>query len=386
MDSALLKSAIADAKAVRATALANASEALKEAFTPKFEAMFAEKLKEETADEESTETEVAAPNDVSNAVDTKDVTAGQPQTSPAELEEAGLTSEDLDEIIAELEQEAGEEPAPEAPAPEAAPEAPAPEAAPEAPAPEAGLEPDGDEAPVAPEAEAPAPEAGLEPDGDEAPVSPEAEAPAPEAPTGDEEIDLNELLNSLNESEEEETEEEEEEEETIDESKKDGMPKVEKNQDADYKKAPVKKTNSKGDIENTKKLEEDNQRLVQENKEYETAIITLRKELNEINLLNAKLLYTNKLFKEFSMSNDQKMKIVEAFDLTKNVREVKLTYAVMAESLNIGGNLKKKVVSATNITEGLASKPVASTKPTKEIISEGTVLANRFKKLAGIKG
>ena len=46
----LLKEAIADAKAVRATALANAKAALEEAFQPKLEAMLAEKLKNEISD------------------------------------------------------------------------------------------------------------------------------------------------------------------------------------------------------------------------------------------------------------------------------------------------------------------------------------------------
>jgi len=372
MNSNLLKEAIADAKAVRATALANAQQALSEAFAPQFEAMFAEKLKEETSEKEVAD-EVSAPNDVSKAVSTKDVSKGEPEqgvdsvdgfessaagtakSGPYEEaveDEAGLTSEDLDEIIAELEQEVEDtEEVPEAPAPEA-------EVAPEAPSEEPVSEPVSE------------PESGevTEPKGEVAP-----EAPAPKS-SDDEEIDLNELLNDLNEIEEnsdEESEEESEEDEDEDE--------------VDLKELK-KSINTKDGIENTKKLEEANEQLVAENKELKEGIQNLSKELNEINLLNAKLLYTNKLFKEFNMSNDQKMKIVEAFDLTKNVREVKLTYAVMAESLNIGGNLKKKVVSATNITEGLASKPVASTKPTKQIISEGTELASRFKKLAGIRG
>jgi hypothetical protein len=103
--------------------------------------------------------------------------------------------------------------------------------------------------------------------------------------------------------------------------------------------------------------------------------------------LNAKLLYTNKLFKEFIMNNEQKMRIVELFDLAKNVREVKLTYANITESLNFGGkDMKKKATtsaSVQSITEGLSSGVVASTKP-KEIISEGK-FASRMKQLAGIR-
>jgi hypothetical protein len=86
------------------------------------------------------------------------------------------------------------------------------------------------------------------------------------------------------------------------------------------------------------------------------------------------------------------MKIVESFDLTKSVREVKLAYALLAESLNFGKTINSKPVSTkpqvkknvTQITEGLASKPVASTKPA-QIITESNEMASRFKKLAGIK-
>jgi len=103
-------------------------------------------------------------------------------------------------------------------------------------------------------------------------------------------------------------------------------------------------------------------------------------------LLNAKLLYTNKLFKQFSLNNEQKMKVVENFDLTTSVREVKLTYAIMAESFNLGGSVvKKKNTTATTITEGLASKAVASTKPSQPIVENGNQMAERFKTLAGIK-
>jgi hypothetical protein len=90
------------------------------------------------------------------------------------------------------------------------------------------------------------------------------------------------------------------------------------------------------------------------------------------------------------------MKIIESFDLTKSVREVKLAYALLAESLNFGTqitrtNMAKQVAkpaqqrsSVKQITEGYASKPVASTKPS-QLITEGNEMALRFKKLAGIK-
>ena len=58
----------------------------------------------------------------------------------------------------------------------------------------------------------------------------------------------------------------------------------------------------------------------------------MRSKLNEVNLLNAKLLFSNKLFRAFGLNNNQKLKVVETFDRTKNLREVKLVYATLAES------------------------------------------------------
>ena len=58
MKSDLLKEAIADAKAVKETALANAKMALEEAFTPKLQSMLSHKLAEELDEEEIEEDEM----------------------------------------------------------------------------------------------------------------------------------------------------------------------------------------------------------------------------------------------------------------------------------------------------------------------------------------
>jgi hypothetical protein len=116
---------------------------------------------------------------------------------------------------------------------------------------------------------------------------------------------------------------------------------------------------------------------------YKT-IKSLRSTINEVNLLNAKLLYTNKLFRGYNLTNEQKVKVVENLDRTSSVREVKLVYATLAESMKFTGTEKKASIKKS-ITEGLASKKTASTAPKKEIISESAdTMANRFKKLAGI--
>ena len=108
----------------------------------------------------------------------------------------------------------------------------------------------------------------------------------------------------------------------------------------------------------------------------------MRAELNEINLLNAKLLFTNKLFKSYDLDNAGKLRVVEMFDRTKNIREIKLVYATLQESFK-NGKVSKKVKP---ITEGMASKPISSTKSAKSktIVNEGSDFADRLKKLAGI--
>jgi hypothetical protein len=378
----LLKEAIADAKAVRATALANAKAALEEAFQPKLEAMLAEKLKSEIETNEVDHSSsigkgkgVASSSTQSSTVDPQG-----PDNDMVSLEEESdsieITDEELNEILAELEgelDEAGQvDPnAPVAPAPAPVdPTAVAP--APVAPA------------PVDPMAPAPAP----------APVDPMTQVPAPapvaEEMEGDEVVDLQELLDSLNEEETEEEEEDEELDENLDSSnigkgsKKPSLKSADDDEDSSHE---VKL--EEGDESVDEKIEDEkvDESLQAELNEAMSTVQYLRDQLNEVNLLNAKLLYTNKLFNSFNLDQKQKLKVVETFDLAKSIREVKLSYTILSESYSLGGSVVKKTnTTAKTITEGLASKPVASTAPKKDLIVENSnVMASRFQKLAGIK-
>ena len=353
----LLKEAIADAKAVRATALANAKAALEEAFQPKLEAMLAEKLKSEINELESSD--ISNPDPTGSSSD-KDETGEHPLRVDRYVDEGEMeiTDEELNEILAELEGELEEgsqvDPnVPVAPAPAPVDAAAAPAPAPVAPAPV-------DAAPVAPAT---------------APVDPTTQTPAPapvaEGESEDEIVDLQELLDSLNE---EEITEGEEGEEEVDES----IVNEEKEEDKEEKEEKVDEK-----IEDEKV---DESLETQLNEAMET-VQYLRDQLNEVNLLNAKLLYTNKLFNSFNLDQKQKLKVVETFDLAKSIREVKLSYTILSESYSLGGSVVKKTnTTAKTITEGLASKPVASTAPAKELIVENSnVMASRFQKLAGIK-
>ena len=143
------------------------------------------------------------------------------------------------------------------------------------------------------------------------------------------------------------------------------------------------------EVEETYHEEEDSHEEVSEMEaELEEAYATIKElqsTINEVNLLNAKLLYTNKLFRAYELTNEQKMKVVETLDRTGNVREVKLVYSNLAESFKYNnGTVTRK--PKTKITESFASKATRSTAPQKEIISESTnAMAERFKKLANIK-
>ena len=125
-------------------------------------------------------------------------------------------------------------------------------------------------------------------------------------------------------------------------------------------------------------MKTENTRLTKSLKEHRKVVIYLKNKLNEINLLNGKLLYSNKLFRSASLSEAQKLRVIEAIDRANTIREVKLVYATLAESFKVKGtkiNESKKPARAT------ASKPVGSTKPT--VLTEGQDLAARFKQLSG---
>jgi hypothetical protein len=116
---------------------------------------------------------------------------------------------------------------------------------------------------------------------------------------------------------------------------------------------------------------------------YKT-VTHLKNVINEVNLLNAKLLYTNKLFRNFELSESQKMKVIENFDRAANTREAKLVFSTLAESFQ-APKAGKKIVKES---KSLASRPVATTAPSKQttqVLTEGFEQANRWKKLAGLK-
>jgi len=331
----LLKEAIADANAVRETALANAKIALEEAFTPRIQSMLSAKLSEELEDEEEEGMEGADRMGAEMYEQEDEMDMEEPMEEP-----------EMDE----MEPEAGEEIG-------------------------VAVDVDGD-GEYDYEGELGAEEGEME-----------------DMEMGDEmedegDLDLESIIRELEEDLNEEEEEESGEEGMI------GAERMMKEEEEEPE-AMEEDIDSiieaiLGEEEEEKEMEEqvadeagdDGDGMLPEAAELEEAYATinqLRGVLQEVNLLNAKLLYTNKLFRNFELSENQKMKVIENFDRAGNTREVKLVFSTLAESFQKPA--KKRVVKEH---KNVASKAVGTTKPAKEIISEGNEMAARFKKLAGL--
>jgi len=359
----LLKEAIADAKAVRETALENAKIALEEAFTPRLKSMLSQKIQNEVEnegmhddDEEDVEERMHGDDEDD---DMEERGMKMPREDDDEVEERMHDDEEGDDMEEKMSDD------------------------------DEGM--DGDDE-------------GMHDDEEGMHDDEEGMHDDEEDMHEEDELDLESVLKELEEDLEEEvgepvTEEEDEDEEKVDEndvSSDIGAADNKVNKKA-YSSSEI---GTKGKAKQTETVEEDIdleevlkaldeevseepavnvEALQSELAEHRDVVKYLRSKLNEVNLLNAKLLFTNKLFRSFGLSNEQKMKVVETFDRAQNVREIKLVYSTLAESF--GGSVQTELKES----KGSSSKPVASTEPkAKKVISEGVQLKNRFRKLANI--
>ena len=382
-NSKLLKEAIADAKAVRETAIANAKIALEEAFTPRLQSILSKKLQAEMeGDEEEVEEELDSsdigngdeetpvePSDAASEAHTELGPESEEDSSEVgeEGEDEPVSETEEEEEISETEEEEMEESDEEV---EESEEEEVEETYHE----EEEVE-DSEEDELDLEAIIKELEMGMD---DEEEVS-------EEEMDSEEEVSEEEGEEEIEESEEEEMEESEEEE--VEETHSEEGEEIEEEED-DIDLDEILREMGYGDDEEIEEVNEEEEEdktaeLEAELEEAYSTVKSLQSTINEVNLLNAKLLYANRLFRGYNLTNEQKSKVVENLDRTSSVREVKLVYATLAESMNFTGTQKK---TKRVVAESAASKPVASTAPVKNIISENTnTLAERFKQLANIK-
>jgi len=339
----LLKEAIADAKAVRETALENAKMALEEAFTPQLKSMLSAKLKEEDLEEdEFYEGEHEDEDEAEEGMHDDDeaeegrMTAGMHDDEAEEGRHEEDEEDEVDEseiieidgvkyapIVAEEDDEDDEEA-------------------------EEGMHEDDDDD-----------------DKEEGRGMKEEEESSDD--TVEEEYEIDEEAITEKEDDDDDKDEVDEQSTSSGIGKGTGVKVATASDEEDPQGAKIVKA----------KMES----VQAELGEYKEAVEYLKNKLHEVNLLNAKLLFTNKLFKEFTLDNSQKLKVVETFDRTQSTREIKLVYSTLAEQFSDNGSIKRKSIKES------ASSSVGSTKPSKQsskVITEEEAVANRFKKLAGL--
>jgi len=345
MSKTLFKEAIADARAVKETAIESAKAALEEAFTPHLKSMFAAKL--ET---------LAENDDYLGEEEMKDEMQDETQNEAAEM--------DLEEILRELaELEESEN--------------------------SNKIDEEADEALEEEETEGIYENEDKEEESEEdfdiedlsaedlkelvvdimvdlGLTSAEEAAKLKSKEAGDDEMEMGD--DEMGE------EEEETETEVVDEiDLNELLAEIELLEKKNKKKAMKDKEEKEKDEEDkeTKKLKEDLQEAMD-------SLNELKSELDEVNLLNAKLLYTNKIFKAKNLSETQKIKVLSTFDKASSVKEVKLVYETLSEGLTTSTEKKSPIKESL----GSASKAMGMA-PKKPIIESNEVFA-RMQRLAGI--
>lgn len=323
--SKLLQEAIADAKAVKETALLNAKAALTEAFTPKLQSMISAKLQQEMDDEDmegAEDEEMYEEDEMEDETDVEDLTTEEDEMDSEEdiyTEEDEMDSEDefsdeqdleLEAIIRELEDEEMESDE------------------------ETNEELDSSEIGDDDDTE---PTVDTDTENDDDLVAEEDE-------DEESEIDINEIIRALRED---------------DSFMGDGTPDGDADEESQEEEAMAE----------NKKLRKD---LV----EAYRVIKQMKTTINETNLLNAKLLFSNKLFKSYDLNESQKLKVIDNFDRANTLREVKLVYTTLAESM--------KTPAKRRVNES-ASRVTGSTAPKKQVLNEGDNFKARLQKLAGLK-
>jgi len=332
----LFKQAIADAKSIREAAIANAKLALEESITPELKELLAAKLQEMEEDVE------------------EEVVAETPHTEEVEETYNEEVEEEVEEVVAE--EEADEEA--EDDSEESEDEAEEEEAE--------GEEPAGDEEVADSDLTVDdlkdmirdiisqeMGEEGAEIDSEEG-AEDMMDVGAEELPMEDEEeIDINELLAELSEELDEEVDEEAND---------------------------MNKQGNQDDLDEEMEEETHEGSYKESNEELEEALAQveeLKAQLQETNLLNAKLLYVNKVFKGNNLTESQKANVIATFDKAETVKEVKLVFETVAESFTT----KKEVVKESR---GFASAAVGNAPSKPEVITEVSSQVMRMQKLAGI--
>jgi hypothetical protein len=327
MKTDLLKEAIADADAIKTLAIENAKASLNQAFDSKIKSMLAARLQEEAEEGEELEEEVEETDEAKKHSSEEEESEKE---SEKEAEAEDVDEIDINKILAEM----GDD--------------------------EEEME-DGEMEEAKGEEEEEKEEEESEEDEEEMDeVKDKEEEEEGEKESYDEEVDLDALLKEL---------------EMEEGSYEEGKEKMEDEEDA------MKEAKKEDDEEDPhammKKMKEEH---AAEIAEIKNQAAKLAGKVNETNLINAKLLYLNKILHKHNLNEAQKVKVIAAFDKATTVKEAKIVFESLNEAFVV-----KTDKSKTNLKESLGFASKAAGNSTKrDIISEADVQVARWQKLAGI--
>ena len=338
MNTNLLKEAIAEADAIKKMAIENAKSSLNEAFDSKIKSMMAARLEEEAEDfdleEEYEEGYEDDQDEAKHAEPDGDEPDGDEEPMKEkyddEEEEGADEAFNLEAILAEL--EAGDDK-------------------------DKVMEKKGE-------------------DDDDAEEE-EDDEPAKEEEPMDEEIDIAALLAEMEDGEDD-MDPEIKEEKDPEEDDKDEVATLEEEMMSLLEKMKEKK------MAKMKKKEEDEKPESKELQEIKRQAAELAQKVNETNLINAKLLYLNKILRKYNLSEQQKIKVIGAFDKAQTVNESKIVHESLDQAFSVKND---NVKSGLKESIGFASSAAGTS--TKRVINEGVVSdvdkqVSRWQKLAGI--
>jgi len=120
-----------------------------------------------------------------------------------------------------------------------------------------------------------------------------------------------------------------------------------------------------------------NRALDEKLKKYRSAVETLREQLEDLNLFNAKLLYVNKLLQNKNLNEAEKKSVIKALDEANSLTEAKSLYKSLTETFARGA---AKPLTESR-TRGSSSRPTTSSAPKQDATPE----LDRWQRLAGLK-
>lgn len=321
-NSKLLNEVIADAKAVRETAVQTAISRLKETFEPTVRSLISQKLSEEEEEDDDLmdlEMEPEAPAaDVAPDVDPTPEPAAAPAPEPEED-----FDDELEEILRELE----------------------------------GMEDEDLEEEV-------------DGDGDGERAYRAAGTDGHRVGHTLDEMDEDDMLDEMEDDMLDEMDEYD-----LDEIIAEMEMELEEEEDEKMEYKESRRRRNRNSISETRELKRKLRKAESELKEAYKAITTQKNVINEVNLLNSKLLFLTKVTSKYNLSAEKQVKVLEAFDRANTVREVKLVYSTICESFN-------RSVAKKSVNE-VASRPTRAV--TKGKLDESFTFTSRWQELAGIK-